>query len=63
MKITISPTEIQPICGVYNRKVEISIPDDELTLPKVINDLIIPALIAWGFTAELVEEYIPETSE
>ena len=63
MKITISPTEIQPICGVWNRTVEISIPDDELTLPKVIDDLIIPALIAWGFTAALVDEYIPETSE
>jgi len=38
--------------------VKISIPDDEMDLPKVAECLIAPALIAWGFSPEIVYELL-----
>jgi hypothetical protein len=50
MKITIEPTGDEP--GYPT--VSVSRPDDTLTIDSVIEDLVRPALIAWGFHPDTV---------
>jgi len=57
MKITITPTEQDCPRSNYP-EISISIPDDDLLLAEVIDGIIRPALIAWGFDAKTVNEYI-----
>jgi hypothetical protein len=58
MKITLSPTEQQEGEKYPHPTVSIEMPDDYICLPEVIDKLIRPALIAWGFDSTLIEEYI-----
>jgi hypothetical protein len=56
MKITIQPS--QPRDGQRHEFVTVSIeiPDDHLTLHEVIEEMIKPSLISWGFHPENVEK-------
>ena len=54
MKVTIAPSKDQTMEKHPFSTVEISSPDDEMTLPQVVEHLLAPALIAWGFTPETV---------
>ena len=58
MKITIQPTAPQEGAKYPYPTVSIGIPGDDTPLPEVMEKLIRPALIAWGFDAILIEEYI-----
>lgn len=55
MKLTLQPTR-------YNSqpKVSLELDNDDLTLPQVVRDLIIPALLAWGYQPETIDQYITE---
>lgn len=58
MKITIRPTDKQlasPFCT--HPTVTVEIPQDDLTMGEVIDNLIIPALLGMGFQQETIEEY------
>jgi hypothetical protein len=61
MKITIEPTEFPPRGGIYTPAVSISVPDDDLSMTKVIEYLIRPALLA-TFDSEIVDKYFPNPS-
>jgi hypothetical protein len=58
MKITIQPTAPQEGEKYPYPTVSIEMPEDDITLPKVMENLIRPALIAWGFEPTIIEEYI-----
>ena len=58
MKITIKPTDKQlgsPFCT--HPTVTVKIPQDDLTMEQVIDNLIIPALLGMGFQQETIETY------
>jgi hypothetical protein len=58
MKITIKPTDKQifsPLCT--HPTVTVKIPQDDLTMEQVIENLIIPALLGMGFQQETIETY------
>jgi len=58
MKITIKPTDKQlgsPFCT--HPTVTVEIPQDDLTMEQVIENLIIPALLGMGFQQETIETY------
>lgn len=58
MKITIEPTEDQKYSTSQMPTVTIAIPGDHHDIPSVIVDLVIPALLAWGFKKSSIDEYI-----
>ena len=49
MKITIAPSKDQTMEEHPFVTVEVSSPDDQMTLTQVAENLLAPALIAWGF--------------
>jgi hypothetical protein len=55
MKITIQPSHPQDGERDKFATVSIEISDDHLTLTEVIEEMIKPALIAWGFNSDNVE--------
>lgn len=58
MKITISPSQDQKNERHPFRTVEIWMPDDHMTLPQVVEELLAPALVAWGYADEAVREHL-----
>jgi hypothetical protein len=58
MKITIQPTTPQEGEKYPYPTVSIEMPEDDMTLPRVMENLIRPALIAWGFEPTILDEYI-----
>lgn len=64
MKITLEPTESREHLSVFHNKVEISYPDDDLSLNEILEYLIKPAL--YGMTYGGVDEFFdnePQPSE
>lgn len=59
MKLTLEPTEFPPREGIHTPAVSVSVPDDDLSLPHVIEYLIRPALLA-HYNFETVNKYLPE---
>lgn len=59
MELTLKPTEFPPREGIYTPAVTVSVPDDDLNLPHVIEYLIRPALLA-HYDAQTVNKYLPE---
>lgn len=59
MKITIQPTEQESIRSNYP-EVSITIPNDDMLLAEVIETIIVPALVAWGFKAGEIKLYLGE---
>jgi hypothetical protein len=57
MKLTLQPTEEFPSDFVT---VEISKYDDHMNLPVILDELIKPALVAWGFHPDTVEKIVIE---
>jgi hypothetical protein len=58
MKITIKPTEKQifsPLCT--HPTVTVEMPQDDLTIEEMIDNLIIPALLGMGFQQETIDAY------
>jgi hypothetical protein len=47
----------------HSPKVSIEYPDDDMDLNAVINDLVIPALVGWGFHCGLVNDYFNDDSK
>jgi hypothetical protein len=58
MKITIQPTELDIITNYPHPTVSVEIPGDDLTMDQMISDLIIPALLAYGFNMDTIKKYI-----
>lgn len=55
MKLTLEPTTK----GLeYYSKVSIELPGDDLSFEDVVNHLLRPALIGWGFAIETVDKYL-----
>jgi len=63
MKITIQPTGRYNPNGINNCTVTVELPDDDLNITDVINELIKPALVAWGFNSMTVNDALnlPDT--
>lgn len=59
MKITLEPTQFPPREGIHTPAVSASVPDDDLSLPHVIEYLIRPVLLA-SYDPETVAKYLPE---
>jgi len=60
MKITLEPTA-EGMAGEYKSPtVTIQVPSDSLIIHDVIDDLVRPALIAWGFHPDTVAAYFAE---
>ena len=55
MKITIEPTEKHEP-GVNYPTVTMQLPGDDFMVDELLDELIKPALVAWGYSPELVEE-------
>ncbi len=54
MKITIEPTE-QLLPGIEpHRTVTLSLPDDDMSLKELLDNILKPALKAWGFSEALL---------
>ncbi len=51
MKITIEGTDEQK-----GKSVSVEVPDDHLAMPSVVEDLLTPVLLAWGFHPQTVKE-------
>ena len=62
MKITIEPSEDQSGQEYPYAKVTIELPDDDLSLSVVIENMIEPALIAWGFLPDSVKRELNANS-
>jgi hypothetical protein len=60
MKIKLQPTEGHVIDLHPHRSISSELPADDLDMEQVIEDLIRPALIAWGFHPATVDKYFPE---
>lgn len=50
MKITIAPTHEGKSMSFPNPIVTIELPSDDLSIDRVIDEMLIPALTAWGFS-------------
>ena len=59
MRIRIEPTNDPGPGMVKNHSVEVVHPSDSLTIAGVLS-LVSAALIAWGYSAETVREYVEE---
>jgi hypothetical protein len=59
VKVTIEPSENPNIVGDTADWVTVSVeyPDNDTAIDVVMGTLIRPALIAWGFSPELVDQY------
>jgi hypothetical protein len=57
MRITIEPTQNQYSYSVGSKHpvVVITLPDDDMCLPDVLECLVMPALLAYGFRFESIE--------
>ena len=60
MKITLEPTERKHL-PYESPSVVISMPSDELTLDEVLDSLIRPALIGYGFSVGYLQEVEDES--
>jgi len=60
MKITLQPSADQTNEAHPHATVTIEIPGDCLTLGHVVDNLLRPALLAWGFHPDTIEEHLPE---
>jgi hypothetical protein len=58
MKITIEPTQTDLSPFATQPKVTIEVCRDHLTMPEMIEDLIIPALLGMGFQQETIDDHI-----
>lgn len=59
MKITIAPTELDnKISQFQHPTVTIEIHGDDHSLSELIDTLIRPALLGWGFHADTVDQYL-----
>ena len=56
MKITLEPTDVSPRYSFRQPKVEITVETDNHDINGVLDNLIKPALIAWGFGQQTVNE-------
>jgi hypothetical protein len=57
MKITLEPTAITNNPDTTSPKVVIDLPFDHLDLTQIMNYLIKPALISYGFDGDFIESY------
>lgn len=60
MKITLQPSEDQTGEEYPHATITIEIPGDDIEIVSVIDYLIRPALMAWGFHHDTINEYLPE---
>ena len=61
MKITLESTEHDINLSLSTKRlVSIEVDDDNLTMDRVIDELVKPVLIAYGFHPKTVEEAIPD---
>lgn len=58
MKLTLEPTE--PLGPHRNSKVIIETDHDGHTFEQVLEKLIVPALLAWGFPQAVIDDYLAE---
>lgn len=58
MKITIEPTTDQSNWPAKHCCISVTHPSDDLCMFEVIEDLIRPALLAWGFHPKTVAEHL-----
>ena len=64
MKLTLQPSESQkgqPANCAYPL-VSIDVTADDLTISEVFDELVIPALIAFGYAREIIDEYITDNA-
>jgi hypothetical protein len=59
MRITIEPTEPESSAEKY-RYVTVSIahPEDGLTIEQAMEEVITPALLAWGYQRQTIDAYL-----
>ena len=62
MKLTLEPTEIDDY-GFPHPTITINYPNDDLSIDQIWDNMLGPALLAWGFTKETVRELRYETLE
>ena len=60
MKITLEPTELDQSPQNVHPKVTIETCYDDMTMGEVIDSLLIPALLSWGFDKEAVDAHFAE---
>lgn len=60
MRITIEPTEDQTgrSLGATHIRVSIEHPSDDLPIHELFENIIAPALLAWGFGEKTINEYL-----
>lgn len=59
MKITLEPTNLDMLSTKYPRaKVTVEYPFDNMNMNKILLELVIPALLATGYSKETVDKYI-----
>lgn len=61
MKLTLEPTNPKAPGQARHPQVTIEVESDDLGISEVVEDVVIPALTAWGFHPETIEKYLDAT--
>jgi len=58
MKLILEPTSPKEPGQARHPRVTIEVESDDLSISEAFEDVVIPALTAWGFHTETIEQYL-----
>lgn len=58
MRLTLEPTSPKQPGQARHPRVIIEVQSDDLSISEAIEDVVIPALTAWGFLPETIDKYL-----